>query len=112
MRPAPAGRIARLNVEQARKRALTCIERCLTLARCSEDAQRITRTFLSPPMHDVHRLVRGWMEHAGLSVTVDHIGNIRGLLPGQHPGSRLIIGSHLDTVPGAGAFDGILGVML
>src|SRR6202043_357893 len=45
--------------------------------------------------------------------TVDSIGNIRGSLQGADTGApRLFMGSHLDTVPGAGAFDGVLGVML
>ena len=46
-------------------------------------------------------------------VHVDAIGNLRGLWPGLTPESpRLLIGSHLDTVPNAGAFDGVLGVVL
>jgi allantoate deiminase len=60
-------------------------------------------------MRDVHRLVRGWMESAGMQVRIDSIGNMRALY-GEGP--RLMIGSHLDTVPDAGAFDGILGVMI
>ncbi len=53
------------------------------------------------------------MEAAGMTVQVDAIGNIRGFWPGPTPESpRLLIGSHLDTVPNAGAFDGILGVVL
>jgi allantoate deiminase len=93
--------------------ARRAVERCLTLAGLSEDEDRTTRTFLSPPMREVHRLVRSWMESAGLTVTVDPIGNIRGLLQGSNTGAaRLFMGSHLDTVPGAGAFDGVLGVML
>jgi allantoate deiminase len=64
-------------------------------------------------MHEVHTLLRGWMEAGGMTVRVDAIGNLRGLWPGPTPGSpRLLIGSHLDTVPNAGAFDGILGVVL
>src|SRR5438270_8535416 len=93
--------------------ARKAVERCMALAKLSEEEARITRTFLSPPMREVHRLVRSWMESAGLAVTVDPIGNLRGLLHGPHPDSpRLLIGSHVDTVPGAGAFDGVLGVML
>jgi len=64
-------------------------------------------------MHDVHALLRDWMEAAGMTVRIDAIGNLRGFWPGLVPGSpRLLIGSHLDTVPNAGAFDGILGVVL
>jgi allantoate deiminase len=44
---------------------------------------------------------------------VDAAGNLRGLYSPASPGaSRILIGSHLDTVPNAGAFDGILGVVL
>src|SRR5215471_5258239 len=93
--------------------AKRAVDRCLTLARLSEEEGRTTRTFLSPPMREAHRLVRGWMESAGLAVTVDPIGNLRGLLQGAPADSpRLLIASHLDTVPGAGAFDGVLGVVL
>src|SRR6266481_6130402 len=64
-------------------------------------------------MYEVHELLRDWMEVAGMTVRVDAIGNLRGLWPGLVTGSpRLLIGSHLDTVPNAGAFDGILGVVL
>jgi allantoate deiminase len=64
-------------------------------------------------MHEVHELLRDWMETVGMTVSVDAIGNLRGFWPALNPGSpRLLIGSHLDTVPNAGAFDGILGVVL
>jgi allantoate deiminase len=53
------------------------------------------------------------METASMTVDVDHAGNLRGCYPAAHPRApRLFIGSHLDTVPRAGAFDGILGVVL
>jgi allantoate deiminase len=42
---------------------------------------------------------------------VDAAGNLRGLR-GSEGVRRLVIASHLDTVPNAGAFDGILGVVL
>jgi allantoate deiminase len=93
--------------------ASTIIERCRLLAACSEDDRAITRRFLSPPMHDVHRHVRGWMEAAGMRVRIDAAGNIRGVYAGEPSNSRrFYIGSHLDTVPNAGAFDGILGVVM
>jgi len=64
-------------------------------------------------MHQVHAQLRGWMEQAGMSVSIDHAGNLRGFYPSARPSApRLFIGSHLDTVPRAGAFDGILGVVL
>jgi allantoate deiminase len=53
------------------------------------------------------------MEALGMAVSVDAVGNLRGLWRPQRAASkRLIIGSHIDTVPDAGAFDGVLGVTL
>ena len=99
--------------ESGTTRAAETIRRCRLLAGCSEEAGATTRTFLSPPMRDVHAHVGGWMRDAGMAVTIDAAGNIRGLHPGEHPSARrLFIGSHLDTVPNAGAFDGVLGVMI
>ena len=56
-------------------------------------------------------LLGAWMRELGMAVRVDAVGNLRGLY-GDAGAPRLIIGSHLDTVPNAGAFDGILGVVL
>jgi allantoate deiminase len=89
------------------------IDACRLLAGFSEEPGRTTRTFLSPPMRDVHAYLGAWMQRAGMSVRVDEAGNLRGVYPASSPGSpRLFIGSHLDTVPNAGAFDGVLGVVL
>jgi allantoate deiminase len=64
-------------------------------------------------MHQVHAEVSSWMREAGCEVAIDAVGNLRGCLRGTSPAEPcLYIGSHLDTVPNAGAFDGILGVML
>ncbi len=48
-----------------------------------------------------------------MAVSVDHAGNLRGVYEGAEKSApRLLIASHLDTVPNAGAFDGVLGVMM
>jgi allantoate deiminase len=89
------------------------IHRCRVLAACSEDAGVTTRTFLSPPMRAVHEELSGTMQRAGMEVRVDAVGNLRGVYAGDTPDApRLFIGSHLDTIPRAGAFDGVLGVVL
>ena len=89
------------------------VARCRQLAVHTEEPGFVTRTFLSEPMRRVHTDVRAWMEQAGMSVRIDGAGNIRGYYAGTiEYGPRLMIGSHLDTVPRAGAFDGILGVVL
>lgn len=57
-------------------------------------------------------LVMSWLREAGLRVRVDEIGNVygrrEGLLPDAPP---VLIGSHIDSVATAGAFDGCLGVL-
>ncbi len=98
---------------QSTNRADRVIAHCREIASFTEVPGETTRTFLSPPMHEVHALLRQWMEAAGMTVHIDAIGNLRGLYPGLTPNApRLLIASHLDTVPNAGAFDGILGVVL
>ena len=86
------------------------IATCREIAGFTEEPGRTTRTFLSPPMRDVHRVLGEWMRQAGMRTWIDAAGNLRGIRTGYGP--RLAIGSHLDTVPNAGAFDGILGVVM
>jgi len=89
------------------------IARCQTLARFSEDTGSIRRTFLSPPMRECHREIAGWVAPLGVTSRVDAVGNLRMVYPAAGPDApRLIMGSHLDTVPNAGAYDGVLGVVL
>jgi allantoate deiminase len=94
-------------------RADHVIARCRQIATCTEVPGETTRIFLTPSMHIVHALLREWMEEVGMKVHIDAAGNLRGLWSALTPASpRLVIGSHLDTVPNAGPFDGILGVVL
>jgi allantoate deiminase len=96
-----------------RVRAEEVIQRCRKLATFSEDADGTRRTFLCAPMQDCHRELTRWMEPLGAKVRVDAAGNWRALYPAVRPDApRLLLGSHLDTVPNAGAYDGILGVVL
>jgi acetylornithine deacetylase/succinyl-diaminopimelate desuccinylase-like protein len=55
-----------------------------------------------------HELAAGWMRDAGLSIAVDDVGNLFGRA-GERP--DVWIGSHLDSVPHGGRFDGALGVV-
>jgi allantoate deiminase len=94
-------------------RAEEVIGRCLRLASFSEDSDGTHRTFLSPPMHACHQEIVRWMEPLHVQVRVDAAGNFRAVYPAAQPNApRLLIGSHLDTVPNAGAYDGVLGVMI
>jgi allantoate deiminase len=94
-------------------RARAVVARCEELAKFSEDANSLRRTFLSAPMRDCHAAIAGWLNPLGVSTTIDAVGNLRGLYAGLDPSSpRLLVGSHLDTVPNAGIYDGMLGVVL
>lgn len=89
------------------------MDRCLRLASFSEDLGSTRRTFLSPAMRVCHEEIARWMEPLGAEVWIDAAGNFRAIYPALLPNApRLLIGSHLDTVPNAGAYDGILGVVL
>jgi allantoate deiminase len=95
------------------ERASRAIAECRRIAAMSEEPGRTTRRFLSPPVRHVHALLRSRMEALGMAVDLDAAGNLRGVWkpPNAH-GKRMLIGSHIDSVPDAGAFDGVLGVVL
>lgn len=52
-----------------------------------------------------------WCEEAGLTVRVDAIGSMFARLEGREDLPPILIGSHLDTQPTGGKFDGVLGVL-
>lgn len=98
------------DLKQLTDEVLAC---CETVAGFSEEPDRLTRTFLCEAMHAVHDRVGAWMRAAGMSVRVDAIGNLIGRRSAQRDGARvLLLGSHVDTVPNAGKYDGVLGVLL
>jgi allantoate deiminase len=102
---------------KAADQAKEVIRCCRQLAKLSETTGDTTRRFLTKPMRDVHTALATWMARLGMAVRVDAIGNIRGVYARKLSGEpasapRVFIGSHLDTVPNAGAFDGVLGVVM
>jgi acetylornithine deacetylase/succinyl-diaminopimelate desuccinylase-like protein len=62
----------------------------------------------SPAEDEAHELAAGWMRDAGLAVEVDSSGNLLGRSARR---DDVWLGSHLDTVPQGGRFDGALGVV-
>lgn len=52
-----------------------------------------------------------WIKETGLSLHIDSIGNMVGVLPGASDGPAVILGSHIDTVATGGKYDGALGVL-
>jgi allantoate deiminase len=93
--------------------AAAVLRRCDQVAQFTEEPGRITRTFLSPPMKPLHQRLEAWMCAAGMRVHCDAIGNLIGRYPGATADAPVfLIGSHLDTVPNGGKYDGVLGVLL
>lgn len=89
-------------------RVLERLERLFALG----PAPHASRPGLSAAEDEAHRLLAGWMREAGLAVTVDPVGNLVGTLAGLQPELPAVwLGSHLDTVPAGGRFDGALGVV-
>ena len=82
------------------------------LAEISEQADGLTRRYLSPEHRSANDLVGKWMASAGMSVREDAVGNIIGRYEGEQAGlPAIMVGSHLDTVLNAGRYDGMLGVV-
>lgn len=89
------------------------LTRCAELAQITDEPGRITRGFLTDAMERANTLVANWMEQAGLCTELDVAGNLIGTLPSHLDNAPvLVFGSHLDTVRDAGAYDGVLGVLL
>ena len=61
----------------------------------------------SPQEDEAHALAATWMEEAGLEVSRDEAGNLFG----RRGDARVWTGSHLDSVPNGGRYDGVLGVL-
>ncbi len=78
----------------------------------SFDGVGITREAYGPGERMAHALVREAAQELGLETAVDPIGNLTMTLPGtDRSAKRVVLGSHLDSVPQGGNFDGAAGVL-
>lgn len=98
-------------VETAARRVMA---RCDELARVTASPGTIERVYLSAEHARVNRLAAEWMRELGMTTRQDAAGNQIGRLEvaDDPEAPALVIGSHLDTVPDAGRFDGIVGVLI
>ncbi|WP_058308573.1 M20 family metallo-hydrolase [Gracilibacillus massiliensis] len=72
----------------------------------------LCRPALSEIEKETFQLVSKWMQEAGMTVRIDNAGNLIGRLEGENPDAPiLMIGSHLDSQPYGGRFDGTSGVL-
>jgi N-carbamoyl-L-amino-acid hydrolase len=71
----------------------------------------LTRLALSDEDKRARDQMVAWMKEAGLRVSVDRMGNIFGERAGTEPLPPVMVGSHVDSVPTGGKYDGQLGVL-
>jgi allantoate deiminase len=72
----------------------------------------VCRLALSDEDRQAVETVKTWMEEAGLTARIDDFGNLIGRLEGQNPEAPiLMLGSHIDSQPYGGRFDGVIGVL-
>jgi allantoate deiminase len=88
------------------------LQRLKALARHTDVGGEMTRLSLSPSHRRAADEVIGLFRAAGLDASIDALGSVVGRRPAARNDARtLLIGSHIDTVPNGGIYDGILGVM-
>jgi allantoate deiminase len=82
------------------------------LAAFSDTPGSLTRLYLGAAHRQAVDVLVRWMQAAGMQARLDAIGNVVGRYEGETPDApALLLGSHIDTVPNAGRFDGPLGVI-
>jgi allantoate deiminase len=90
--------------------AADVLARADELGAISEEPERLVRSFGTPALARAGDRIAGWMEDAGLSVRRDAVGNLIGATAAAAP--PFVLGSHFDTVPNAGRYDGPLGILV
>ncbi|MEO8408126.1 MAG: allantoate amidohydrolase [Oxalobacteraceae bacterium] len=94
-------------------KGMTIIRRADELALHTETPGTLTRTYLTDAHRGAAALLANWMRAAGMDVRRDAAGNVIGRYEGLTPDApALLTGSHFDTVPNAGKYDGTLGILL
>ncbi|MGG4441068.1 M20 family metallo-hydrolase [Brevibacillus fortis] len=95
-----------INEERLQKR----IEQLAQIGKIGETG--VCRLALSPEDRAGVELVRSWMEEAGLQTRIDDFGNLIGCMAGKDDQAPiLMIGSHIDSQPYGGQYDGVIGVL-
>lgn len=84
-------------------------QRLQELSRYSVLEDRLWRPSYTPQEAQVRRQLSSWFTQAGLQPRTDAVGNLHGRLEGT--GKTVLVGSHMDTVKDAGAYDGCAGVL-
>lgn len=81
------------------------------LAEITEPGRPWTRRSFTPMFLKGRAFLERQMQDAGLETRIDDAGNLLGLRRGRSSRKAIMLGSHSDTVPDGGRFDGIAGVI-
>ncbi|MBD3895251.1 allantoate amidohydrolase [Halomonas sp. ML-15] len=77
------------------------------------DCNGVTRLCATREHREALEMLSGWMGDAGMTVRSDNGANLIGRYASANPDARtLLLGSHQDSVPHGGKYDGIMGVLL
>ena len=104
--------MARGNSQKSPLDGALLMQRLDALARHTELAGEITRTYLTPSLRAAGEQLVAWMQGTGLDAGIDALGNVVGRREGARRNEpALLLGSHYDTVRNAGKYDGPYGVI-
>ncbi|WED25314.1 allantoate amidohydrolase [Vibrio sp. DW001] len=94
------------------KLAITVMEYCQVLAKYTQTPGQMDRRYLTPEHKLTNEQIRTWADESHLPSWQDQAGNqwVR-LQANSDTEQRIILGSHTDTVPNGGKYDGVLGVI-
>ncbi|MFS1703708.1 allantoate amidohydrolase [Alteromonas sp. AMM-1] len=88
------------------------LSRCDQLGLISQSPGMVDRRYLTSQHRQANDQVAQWMQQAGMQTWQDAAGNQWGRYKSANPDAKaFVFGSHLDTVPNGGKYDGILGVI-
>lgn len=87
-------------------------ERLNEIAKCSLPSAGVTRFPFTKEHELAIGVIKGWMEQANLSVSMDAAGTLIGRKEGTIEAPTFLIGSHQDSVRDGGQYDGIMGIVL
>ncbi len=88
------------------------LSRCDQLGLISQSPGMVDRRYLTPQHRQANDMVAQWMQQAGMQTWQDPAGNQWGRYKSTNPDAKaFVFGSHLDTVPNGGKYDGMLGVV-
>ena len=80
------------------------------VAQIGRDGGGVSRFAWTPELAEANRWLLGRLEELAMGGWIDPAGNVHGLW-GAGAGKAVLVGSHLDTVPRGGRYDGALGVV-